>query len=142
MTIDQELGEVIARRVIASEAGDDVQVLLGRPRPVSGGGYMCPFQILGLDDDRVQPAPGDDALHAMQRALKLIAGVLHTSDAHRRGLPSWNGDTELGFEPFTPHTTRLGRTPGNENELRELLCTATRIVAELARGDMPLSEFV
>ncbi len=138
-----ELGEIIARRRIAVRDSDaEVEVLLGRPRPVTGGGYVCAFQIVGLDDDCVQPAGGDDAMQALQQALKMIAAVLHTSDPYRARALSWGTDRELGFEPFTQATAQLGRRFGDEEELREVLRAGTRLVVELVRGETSVADFM
>lgn len=73
-----ELGDVIAERrfVFRANAGwsRDVDVKLGRPVPDSmpGQAWVCPFQISGLDRERVMGIFGADAMQALLLAIHTI----------------------------------------------------------------------
>jgi hypothetical protein len=74
-----ELGDVIAERGLTFEPADgaarDVRVRLGRPvrddDPL-GRAWVCPFQISGLDHDRVMGIFGADAMQALLLAIHTI----------------------------------------------------------------------
>jgi hypothetical protein len=103
-TID--LGEVIAERtfVFAAKAGwsRDVFVKLGRPapEPQSGGrAWVCPYQISGIERDRVMGIFGVDAMQALLLAIHTIPidlAVFGRQNAGVRSLRSSRRDVSLG----------------------------------------------
>jgi hypothetical protein len=67
------------------------------PRKSRGGpDYYCPFQILGLDDDRVRRAWGIDPVQALQLAMRQIGALLSASDAAKTGRLSWDAGSTKG----------------------------------------------
>lgn len=105
---DSILGEVVAERELEHAGGSArVVVRIGKPTedPAEGGDWRCPFQILGLGDERVYEAFGIDAVQALQLCLMMI-------DANLYGQPvTWLGEKDLGFYPvcFDPAD---GELPG------------------------------
>lgn len=94
---DAILGEVVAERELEHARDDSVRVRvrIGRPTedPAEGGDWRCPFQVLGLGDERVHEAFGVDAVQALQLCFQMI-------DATLIGEPvTWLGETDLGFVP-------------------------------------------
>jgi hypothetical protein len=98
MNIDN-IGVVIATRSIAL-LGDTqaVTVTIGTPQAFSDGkDYYCPYQIIGIGDERIRYASGVDTIQALFLALKKIGSVLHSSDPARAGSLTWLGNSDLGF---------------------------------------------
>ncbi len=69
------LSDVIAERQLdardASDAPISVIVRIGRPEPHPDGGWVCPLQILGLGDEKVYAAGGEDSLQALLLGVKM-----------------------------------------------------------------------
>ena len=100
----ENLGEIIATRKLyfVDEASKKrtVSVLVGEPQqsPISPG-YHCPFQVIGIGNQKTQLARGYDSVEALQSALILIAaGLNHLNDEIGCKL-TWEGGSkgELGF---------------------------------------------
>lgn len=75
-----------------------VVVRFGLPQrdPEPGGDWMCPVQILGIQEDDAINAYGVDAVQAIQLAFQLAA--IRLQSAPGRGITlSWLGGSELGF---------------------------------------------
>lgn len=77
----ENIGEVIAERVLESSIGGakskDVIVRLGRPKPFDeGAGYFCPFEIVGLGDQKIRYAAGVDAFQSLQLVFRMISAML------------------------------------------------------------------
>jgi hypothetical protein len=84
-----ELGSVIAeRRLRVTGRPDlDVRVRLGMPQPLPGasyGDYCCPYQIVGVGNEKVRYAAGVDAVQALELALHILPTEL---DALRQEYP-------------------------------------------------------
>jgi uncharacterized protein DUF6968 len=78
-----ELGDLIAEQRLAFEAdaglSREVWVRLGRPVADSsddGRSWLCPYQIAGLDHDRVMAIFGVDAMQALVLAIHTIPAEL------------------------------------------------------------------
>jgi hypothetical protein len=79
-----KLGIVIARRDLAKgrSTKPSVTVQIGRPRrDPDGPDWLCPYRILGGEDDSVRAAYGVDAVQALHLAENAVAARL---DAHPR----------------------------------------------------------
>lgn len=99
------VGVVIAHRDLALTGKATVSVIIGKPEPFpDGNGCYCPYQILGLGDQQVRYAGGEDTLQALTLTLQKIGAVLYTSSEAKAGLLTWNGNRDLGFP--TPNSIR------------------------------------
>jgi hypothetical protein len=72
-----ELGSVFAeRRLRASGRPElDVRVRLGTPRPLPDaphGDYYCPYQVIGLGNEKVRYAGAVDAIQALELAIHIL----------------------------------------------------------------------
>ena len=100
-----ELGLVVAERRLrlSDDPHREVWVRLGQPQPFPDQpfkDYYCPYQIVGLGDERVRYAGGIDSLHAMESALLLLPtelGVLRRNHPELRWEDAPDGD--FGFGP-------------------------------------------
>jgi len=103
---DFPLGEIIASRQLLFTGKDGaeipVRVLVGRPEafPDSPGHY-CPIQVIGLGSGRVKFAGGEDAVQALQLALKRLSAEIRALEKAANGLLRWlsEGDLDLAFPP-------------------------------------------
>lgn len=72
-------------------------VLIGKPQPsIEGHGYVCPFQIIGVGNQKTLIGHGRDSIHALQTALVLLGSNLHNLNEELGGRLFWEG-RELGF---------------------------------------------
>jgi len=94
-----DLGQVIATRTYSAQDGEIVSVRIGTPFTPPGweGNSICPYQILGLGNDKIRYAPGIDGVQALYLALKRIATDLYTSDQGRAGTLRFLGMRNLGL---------------------------------------------
>ena len=101
------LGDVIAERKLSVEGRPelDITVRFGKPRRLEelyrdgkdNGDMFCPFQILGIGDDRIHYSAGVDAVQALQLVMKKVTielGVLKRDHGYEF---RWLDDTDLGF---------------------------------------------
>ena len=93
------IGEVIAERVLeATKNGESyvATVRLGRPLRLEGApDYRCPYQVLGIGDDVVRSASGEDSMQALELALKMLAAELYFR--YKDFAFTWFGDHDIGF---------------------------------------------
>jgi hypothetical protein len=103
----RDVGVQIAARVL-DLAGGEVTVVLGKPEKFSGAeDHYCPYQIIGLGNERVRYAGGIDAVQALLLALKMIGADLYTSPEAQAKQLTWQGGGshgDLGFP--VPETVR------------------------------------
>jgi hypothetical protein len=100
-----KLSEVVAERQLFLEGqpGINVRVLLGKPQKASRPGgdlTLCPYQILGIGDEKVRCAGGVDAFQALQLAMEMIGSELYFKLNRRYdGMLRWDAGEEgdLGF---------------------------------------------
>ncbi|HNB25705.1 MAG TPA: hypothetical protein PLR41_02010 [Alphaproteobacteria bacterium] len=97
----KQIDDVIIVRHLALRNSDvGVVVKIGRPAKFpDDGGYYCPYQFLGLGDERVRYAGGADELQSVILALKKIGIELYTSAEYRCGRLYWleQDNKDLGF---------------------------------------------
>ena len=92
------VGVVIAQRELSLSTKAIVTVVIGKPEPFpDGNGCYCPYQIIGLGDQKVRYAGGEDTAQALMLTLQTIGAVLYASHEAKSGLLTWNGGTDLGF---------------------------------------------
>ena len=98
------IGEIIATRKLyfVDEASNKrtVSVFVGEPQPSpDSSGYHCPFQVIGIGNQKTQVAQGYDSIQALQSAFILIAAGLNHLNNEIGGKLTWEGGRkgELGF---------------------------------------------
>lgn len=98
------LGEIIATRrlyfIDESDTRRTVSVFVGKPQASTDSpGYYCPFQIIGIGNQKTQIARGHDSIQALQSALVLLGANLNQLDNEIGGRLIWEGGArgELGF---------------------------------------------
>lgn len=92
------VGVIIARRELSLAQKAKVSVCIGKPEPFpEGNGYYSPYQLIGLGDQKVRYAGGEDTVQALMLALKSVGALLYTSAEGKAGLLSWNDCLDLGF---------------------------------------------
>jgi hypothetical protein len=106
----KQIEEIVAERQLYLE-GDPatkIRVLLGRPHVRLNASNneltFCPYQILGIGDEKVRAAGGVDAFQALQLAMEMIGAELYFKLNHRyNDKLRWDGgkDGDLGF-PVSP----------------------------------------
>lgn len=92
------VGMVIAKRELLLSGGATVSVVIGKPESFpDGNGCYCPFQIVGLGNQKVRCAMGQDTVQALTLALSAIGAVLYTTSEWKSGLLTSNIGRDLGF---------------------------------------------
>ena len=98
------IGKIIATRNLyfVDEASNKrtVSVFVGEPQQSPDSpGYHCPFQVIGIGNQKTQLARGYDSIQALQSALILIAAGLNHLNNEIGGKLTWEGGRkgELGF---------------------------------------------
>jgi len=105
----ENIQEIVAERYLHLEdqADSSVRVILGKPRtdPIAPSDHvLCPYQILGIGDEKVRSASGVDAFQALQLAMEMIGAELYFKlNRQYGGKLRWEGGREgdLGF-PVPP----------------------------------------
>lgn len=101
MQIDS-LGDVILTRkiFIVGEHEREIVINIGKPKELEDNGdHYCPYQIVGIGNEKIRYAIGIDQIQAMQLTLSRIGVDLYTSEEGRSGNLRWIGDEkgDLGF---------------------------------------------
>jgi hypothetical protein len=87
--------DVIAERLFQRADGRQVRAMVGRPREVRQGEWVCEFRVLGVGHSKVYALPGNDSLEALQLALGMMVVQLE-SYQKEHGL-TFMGDSYLGL---------------------------------------------
>lgn len=96
------LGDIIAERDLKTTDGRSLKILMGAPRQFDdGGGWWCPYQIVGAGDENVRIAGGVDGIQAVQLAMRKIGADIWLINEDLGGTLRWEGETDLGFP--SPH---------------------------------------
>lgn len=75
-----------------------VLVLMGAPEPVEDEeDFRCPYQILGLGDERIRYAHGVDTMQAFLLSFVALRAHLDASPEGREGRITWLGGEDWGF---------------------------------------------
>jgi hypothetical protein len=98
------LGGIIAERkfVLRSDSGTkhEILVLLGKPQQFSDStDYYCPYQIKGVESERIKYCGGVDAFQALDCTLNALGAELQQLNHEANGKISWDADEtgSLGF---------------------------------------------
>ena len=94
----KDVGVQIATRELQA-SGRKITVVIGKPEMFPDGvNFYCPYQIVGIGNERVRYAGGVDAVQALQLAMQMIGAELYTSQEAQSKQLSWVDDTgNLGF---------------------------------------------
>jgi len=93
------VGQALGNRILDLKDGRAANVIIGMPQrfPDGNDDFFCPFQIVGMGDERIRYAGGVDALQAVWLTLTMIGTILETSSEGQSGSLSWLGQSDLGF---------------------------------------------
>ncbi|HEX8183744.1 MAG TPA: hypothetical protein VF747_03310, partial [Blastocatellia bacterium] len=77
----------------------EVTLRMGKPipDPKEGGDWCCPYQIIGLGDDKVSAAFGVDPLQALLLALQKAGAELSYYQRVQNIKLTWLDDEDLGL---------------------------------------------
>jgi len=69
------VGQALGNRILDLKDGRAANVIIGMPQrfPDGNDDFFCPFQIVGMGDERIRYAGGVDALQAVWLTLTMIA---------------------------------------------------------------------
>jgi len=99
--MDHELGRPIAERALAcGKRKRQLTVRIGAPKKAEDVDWVCPYQIAGLRDSRVEAAYGVDALQALMMALEKIRVRLERAGGNCTWVGGEEGDA--GFPRLVP----------------------------------------
>lgn len=100
----ESVGEIIASRMlhVIDEQGNKrpVSVFIGKPEPSRDAtGYECPYQIIGIGNQKTCVGHGSDSIQALKTAMILLGANLNHLNNELGGRLVWNGGPqgELGF---------------------------------------------
>ena len=102
------IGEVIAERRLTAVGDSSVEVVvrLGKPRPLvelfedgKNGDMYCPYQIIGVGDEKIRHAAGIDGIQALQLVMLGIGVELARVQRDQGFQLQWEGGekADLGF---------------------------------------------
>jgi hypothetical protein len=93
--------DTIAERTLEAKKDKTIGVAtvrLGRPiKSADAPDYRCPYQVLGVGDDSIRSASGEDSMQAIQLALQMISAELFFR--HQDYEFSWLNQPDAGFTP-------------------------------------------
>jgi hypothetical protein len=101
-----DIGHLIASRKLElteNNSTRSVTIKIGKPQKfVDGDDYYCPFQVIGLGDEKINWSGGIDEVQALLLALEQIGLYLIESEEYKQGKLSWVGSDKgnLGFPCF------------------------------------------
>lgn len=100
----ESVGEIIASRMlhVIDENGNKrpVSIFIGTPRPArDSSGYECPYQVIGIGNQKTSVGHGSDSIEALRTAMILLGAELNHLNDELGGRLIWNGGPkgELGF---------------------------------------------
>lgn len=110
----KEIRDVVAERplYLEGQADSSIRVVLGKPQRAPGSSdddlILCPYQILGIGDEKVRSAGGADAVQALQLAMGMIGSELYFKlNRQHGGKLRWEGErTGISVFPYRPDSNR------------------------------------
>ena len=105
--LDQIPFERIAERTLELEHKGErgpLHVSFGRPIPIEGKGWCCPYRLSSMGRDFVGSAGGADSVHAVQQAMEMVHNQL--SGMARSHTITFLGQSDWAF-------VQRGSGPGN-----------------------------
>ncbi len=100
MTTDAVITDLLAEREYEAQAAAGgatrkVVLRIGRPRPDPEGDWLCPVQVVGLEDDAVMNVNGIDAVQALLLAMQMAGARL--THPPRGVTVTWMGMPDVGL---------------------------------------------
>ncbi|GLQ95250.1 DUF6968 family protein [Dyella acidisoli] len=96
----EKVNSVIAKRTLQAKDGREIEIIFGTPEEFPDGkDFYCPFQVIGLGDERVRYAGGVDSMQALLLALKKLSYYITSRDEVMNGEVQWLGEPDLGLLP-------------------------------------------
>ena len=95
--MSNELGHIWAKRTFDRAGGGSVVLNIGKVSvdPADGGRFRCPFQVVGLGDEKIRYTYGEDELQALELAVDRAFMYLEAQEDVRKGHLSWLGGPDL-----------------------------------------------
>ena len=92
------IGITIATRELDLDGKEKVLIKIGMPQEFpGGGGFFCPYRILGIGRGKVRYGAGVDPVQALELTLNIIATDLYTSQEFKADRLRYLGMRNLGF---------------------------------------------
>ncbi|MFD3872673.1 DUF6968 family protein [Streptomyces sp. NPDC058623] len=105
MTVDPQLGEVVAERHLHARLPDgtvrEVTLRVGRPHPGVREGieWSCPGLVHGLGDERVIPVHGVDSMQALLLCLYRLRTSVESAARDHDAVLTWLDGEDLALDP-------------------------------------------
>ena len=95
--MSNELGQIMATRTFDRAGGGSVVLNIGKVSvdPADGGRFRCPFQFVGVGDEKVRFSYGEDELQALELAVDRAFMYLEAQEEVRKGHLTWLGGPDL-----------------------------------------------
>lgn len=104
--------EVIAERLLDLEHEGSLATLtvaFGKPFPIDGRGWACPYRISALGRDHITPAGGADSVHALQMAMHMVHAELSGMARHHK--MTFLGTDDFGFGRVSGSDAAIAKCP-------------------------------
>jgi len=75
----------------------NVTLRVGKPQQKAVYDWSCPFQIVGIGDEKIQIGSGVDSLHALLLGLQLAQTLLKYFARQEQKKITWLNSDDLGF---------------------------------------------
>lgn len=98
----EKVNSVIAKRTLQAKDGREIEIIFGLPEKFPGDDdFYCPFQLVGLGDEKVRYAGGVDSMQALILALKKLSYYVSSLDEVKNGEIQWldGSNLDLGLLP-------------------------------------------
>ncbi|MER5809397.1 hypothetical protein ABT143_14575 [Streptomyces sp. NPDC002033] len=111
MTVEAELGEVVAERRLEARTPDgrirEVVLRVGRPHPGAEEGidWTCPGHVEGLGPAGVVPVHGVDSLQALLLCLFRLRTSVESAAREQGAVLTWLGGEDLALADATAGST-------------------------------------
>ncbi len=109
--------ETIAERFLELEVPDPehkgsqatLTVSFGKPFPIDGRGWACPYRISALGRAHITPAGGADSVHALQMAMHMVHTELSGMARHHK--ITFLGTDDFGFGRVSGSDAAIAKCP-------------------------------
>ena len=92
----ETLGTIFATRILELVLADGsicpVWIKIGKPRKYERNIRFCPYQIVGMGDEKIRYAVGSDAIQSLILALTKIGADIYSSPESKAGKLTWLDD--------------------------------------------------
>jgi hypothetical protein len=95
------LGEIFLERSFESYSSEDIKgvvtLCFGKPVCLSPNRWYCPYQVVGVDDDKIAAGFGADALEALLTSIAMSKVLLRFYEKHRNMKIKWLNRDDFGL---------------------------------------------